>query len=484
VEDELAARDAEIAGLRTEVEQLRALVNELVATVEELRVENAELKARLGENSSNSSKPPSSDGYAKPTRQQRRAADRKAGKQRGTPGHHLARVDNPDEVIVHEPLCCEDCGSSLHDAEFVNEEVRQVFDLPPRKIVVREHRAVRRRCHCDHETKALFPPEAINVTCYGPQVRALAVYLTCTHHLPFDRAALVMSDICGLSISVGSVVNMVKEAAGGLDDFAIAVREALRGERLVHFDETGARVSGKLFWVHSASTEKLTAYIVHANRGGKAMDDMGLLSLKDEDGKELWSFDGIAMHDGWRSYRAYDVVHALCNAHHLRELKAAGVVWNQTWALEMIELLRSSKQTVERAKTQGQTTLDASTYHGILSRYGKLVKQGFEVNPKRARRKQSKTYNLLVRLDEYRQDVLRFASNFDAPFDNNQAERDIRMVKLQQKISGCWRTFSGAQHFLRVREYLSTARKQGQQAIDVLHALFEGKAWMPVAVQV
>jgi transposase len=469
----------EIDDLRAEVAQLRSLVDELLETVEGLRHENAELKARLGQNSQNSSKPPSSDGYAKPTRQQRRAAQRKAGKQPGAPGHHLERVDDPDEVIVHEPGCCDSCGSSLENAELTSEEIRQVFDLPPRKIVVREHRARKRRCSCGHETQAPFPPEAVNVTCYGPRVRALAVYLVCGHHLPFERAALVMSDVCGLSISVGSVTNMMREAALGLDDFAVAVREALRNERVVHFDETGARVNGKLFWVHSASTDQLTAYLVHVNRGSKAMDGMGLLALHDDSGNIVWSFEGIAMHDGWRSYRSYDVIHALCNAHHIRELRAAGVVWSQSWALDTIELLTSAKKAVEHAKQLGLEGLDASTYHGIVSRYGRLVRQGFEVNPRRPRRKQSKTYNLLVRLDEHRHDVLRFASDFDAPFDNNQAERDIRMVKLQQKISGCWRTTEGAEHFLRVREYLSTTKKQGQQALDVLVALFEGRCWMP-----
>ena len=470
--------------MEEELQQLRDALAERDAVIVELRAEIAELKARLGMNSSNSSKPPSSDGLSKVTRQQRRAAERRAGKQPGAPGAHLERVDDPDEVIVHDPQHCYDCGDSLVGADLIDEEVRQVFDLPPKKIIVREHRARRRRCPCGAATKALFPAEAINVTCYGPKVRALSVYLVCGHHLPFERAALVMSDICGLAISPGSVVNMVTQAAVGLTDFAVAVREALRDQRVVHFDETGARVSGKLFWVHSASTEHLTAYLVHANRGGKAMDDMGLLELHDENGNIVWIFEGIAMHDGWRSYRSYDVIHALCNAHHLRELTAAGVVWNQSWALKMIELLTSAKEAVEQAKQLGFDGLDASTYHGILSRYGKLVAQGFAANPRRERRKQSKTYNLLIRLDEHREDVLRFTSDFNAPFDNNQAERDIRMVKLQQKISGCWRTFAGAESFLRVREYLSTAKKQNQPMFDALIALFEGNCWMPGSAKV
>ena len=472
MEDLLAQKDAEIA-------KRDAVVEELNALIEVLRAEIAELRARLGQNSSNSSKPPSSDGYAKPTRQQQRSTKRKAGKQKGAPGANLSQVSNPDEILVHDPDHCESCGESLTGAEIIDEEIRQVFDLPERKVIVREHRARKRRCACRSQTKAAFPAEATNVTCYGPRVRALSVYLVCGHHLPFERAAAVMSDICGLSISVGSVANMVKDAAVGLDSFATAVREALRQRPVVHFDETGARVAGNLFWVHSASTESLTAYLVHANRGGKAMDEMGLLALHDEEGKVVWVFDGIAMHDGWRSYRAYDVVHSLCNAHHLRELRAVAELWNQSWAKEMTELLLSAKDLVDKAKAAGAESLDAGSYHGILSRYGRLISQGFEANPKRARLKQSKAYNLLLRLSEHRDDVLRFSSNFDAPFDNNQAERDIRMVKLQQKVSGCWRTAAGAEQFLRVREYLSTARKQGQQAMDVLVALFEGRCWMP-----
>ena len=430
--------------LRFDNAQLHEVAVQQQALIEELRAEIVELKARLGQNSRNSSKPPSSEGYAKPSRQQRRAVQRKAGKQPGAEGSHLARVDDPDDVIVHEPESCRSCGHSLEDTDIVDEEVRQVFDLPRRKVIVREHRARKRRCRCGKTTKASFPAEAINVTCYGPTVRALAVYLVCGHHLPFERAAVVMSDICGLSIAVGSVVNTVVSAGVGLDAFAVAVRDALRSEALVHFDETGARVAGKLFWVHSASTDQLTAYIMHANRGNKAMDEMGLLALHDKDGKVVWSFDGIAMHDGWRCYRSYAVVHALCNAHHIRELRAAGEVWNQTWAIDMIELLRSAKRSVEQAKTQGHDGLDAATYHGIVSRYGRLVAQGFETNPKQARRKQSKAFNLLLRLREHRDDVLRFTSDFDAPFDNNQAcdTRSLNVSELTERRIGKRRTCS------------------------------------------
>lgn len=465
MEDELAARDAII-------EQQRVII-------EELRAEIAELKARLGLNSSNSSKPPSSDGYAKPTRQQRRNTERKAGKQNGAPGAHLARVDNPDETFIHDPIECHSCGFSLEKADTIDEEVRQVFDLPQRKVIVHEHRARKKRCSCGKTTKAQFPPEAINVTCYGPQVRALAVYLVCGHHLPFERAATVMSDICGLSISPGSIVNMMNDAAVGLTDFAVAVREALRYQDVVHFDETGARTAGKLFWVHSASTDKLTAYLVHANRGNDAIDEMGLLGLKDDSGEFIWTFDGVAVHDGWRAYRSYGVVHALCNAHHLRELTAITELADQQWAQEMIDVLCTAKQAVDDAKIAKRDGIDASVYHQIVSIYSQLIAKGFKANPRQDGRAQSKAHNLLLRLSEHRDDVLRFAADFSVPFDNNQAERDVRMVKLQQKVSGCWRSIAGAKNFLRVREYLSTTRKHGIGSLDALVQLFAGDCWMP-----
>jgi len=275
----------------------------------------------------------------------------------------------------------------------------------------------------------------------------------------------------GVELSPGTILDTVRTAACGLDGFRSAVQEQLRNADVVHFDETGARVEGKLHWVHSASTLSLTDYLVHAKRGTPAMDE----------GAVLRDFTGVAVHDGWKPYRTYDVTHGLCNAHHLRELTAAGVVWDQGWANEMIELLIATKARVEEAIELGAAGLDASVGHGIRCRYGRLIVQGRNVNPKRPGRKQSKTYNLIERLDFQRDDVLRFATDFRVPFDNNQAERDIRMVKLQQKISGCWRTFEGAQRYLKVRSYISTARKQGENALDVLCRLIDGDPWLPEA---
>ena len=455
---ELAVKDAQIAAL--------------TALVGELREEIAELKAKLGENSKNSSMSPSSDGYASPTRQQQRAAARKAGKQKGEPGTHLAQVDDPDEIVVHSPPSCSSCDGDLSAAPVVDVEARQVFDIPPMRVTVTEHQVESRCCRCGATTAATFPDGVDAPALYGRRLRALAVYFIVFQHVPYDRTRQLFSDVLGVDLSAGTIFGSVQDAAADLDGFLEVLREAIRNQDVVHFDETGARVAGKLHWVHSASTDWLTYYFVHAKRGKAAMDE----------GEILAAFDGIAVHDGWKPYRRYrNVEHGLCNAHHLRELTAAGEVWNQTWANKMIGLLVETKAMIETAVEAGQTELDAKTLHGIRCRYGRLIAEGHKANPRRARKKQTKTFNLLKRLDEQRADVLRFATDFRVPFDNNQAERDIRMVKLQQKISGCWRTCSGAANYLRVRSYISTARKQGQNALEVLVRLLEGDVWMPTA---
>lgn len=472
--------NATIALLREENSALKVTVAAQGALIQDLKEQVAQLSGRLKMDSSNSSKPPSTDGLSKPApKSLRLPSNKKRGKQKGTSGHHLEAISHPDEIITLDPVNCSCCGVSLQEAEILKVEARQVFELPPQKVVVTEYRANTRRCLCGTKNKAAFPSQAIASACYGPKVRALAVFLVCGHHVPYDRAASMMSEICGLSISPGSITNMVKEAANGLGAFNNAVRDALRDARVVNFDETGARVAGSLFWVHSASTKTLTAYLVHKNRGSKAIDAMGVLTSA-EIGEGNWAFDGIAVHDGWRAYRSYEVLHALCNAHHLRELK--GIVEfdeTQLWATKMAELLVYAKHKVQDARKAKQVGLSVPDYLDILHQYDTLVTEGFSQNPKRPGRKQTKATNLLKRLGEYRLDVLRFVSDFEVPFDNNLAERDIRMIKLQQKISGCFRTTTGAEHFCKIRSYISTARKQGQRTMDILVALFEGNCWMP-----
>ena len=225
--------------------------------------------------------------------------------------------------------------------------------------------------------------------------------------------------------------------------------------------------------MHSASTAFLTLLECNKKRGRVAMDAMGILT----------AMSGVAVHDGWKPYRSYDVTHGLCNAHHLRELIAVGIGWDQGWANALADLLREAKHKTEIARDAGHRRLDAATLQSIRIRYGILVAKGFAANPEPETGKRSgydkKSYNLLVRLDQHRDDVLRFCVDFKVPFDNNQAERDIRMVKLQQKISGSWRTLAGAQNFCAIRSYISTLRKQDHNALAGLQMLFEGQVWLP-----
>ncbi len=461
-------REEEIVRLRAENAALRERVRELESRL-------ADLEERVKRNPRNSSMPPSQEGFSKPpvqNRAQRRAEKRRQGKQPGDEGRHLAQVDDPTEVFVHEPVTCPNCGADLSAAEVADVEVRQVFEFEVRRHVT-EHRMEVRRCTCGCAVKAGAPDEATAPACYGPGIRALACYLAVFQHIPYDRMAQFFSDVLGLPVSTGALVNMVKDAGGRLGFFSDVVRDLLKEAPAVHFDETGARVTGHLHWVHVASNALLTLIECHERRGTAAMDAMGVIA----------KMTGIAVHDGWKPYRAYDVVHALCNAHHLRELEGVGVVWDQGWANEMIDLLIEARDAVEQAKSDGKDRLDGSVLHSIRVRYGRLVQKGWAANPAPEVGKRSgytkKAANLLVRLDSQRHDVLRFATDFNVGFTNNQAERDVRMVKVQQKVSGSWRSIEGARAYCAIRSYISTMKKQNADVLDGLRQLFDGHAWLP-----
>lgn len=467
----------EVRALLAENARLRELNATQADAIAALTARVAELERRLRMDSTNSSKPPSSDGYAKkPNRAQRRAEGRRQGKQPGAPGAHLAALPTPDAVVTHRPECCGDCGADLADAPVEGVEARQVFELPPTRLVVTEHRAERRRCRCGRPTKAAFPEGVAAPTQYGPGVRALVAYLCAHQHLPCDRTAQLLADCFSAPVSTGSIVNMVAECAEGLAPFDDAVADRIASSPVAHFDETGARVAGTLHWVHSASTAGLTRYGVHPRRGKDGMEAAGVLPR----------FGGTAVHDGYPPYRHFGCAHALCNAHHLRELAAAAEIDGQGWAADMAELLVELGKTVDRARAAGAEGLPADVLRRYRRRYRRIVAAGRAANPpptvrtgRRGPIARSPAANLLARLDTRQDEVLRFAADFAVPFDNNRAERDIRMVKLQQKISGCWRTTSGAERFLVVRGYVSTLRKQSLPVLDSLRQVFEGNPWMP-----
>jgi transposase len=395
----------------------------------------AELGRRLGKDSSNSSKPPSSDGLGKPTRAERRVAERaegrRPGKQPGAPGAHLAQVAQPDEVIWHAPQQCGGCGADLADAVVVGVEARQVFDLPPLHLGVVEHRVQRYRCACGATTAAAFPKHARAAACYGPGLRALVAYLCVHQHLPVDRAAQLLADVLGAPVATGTLAAVLAEGAAGLGGFLEAVRAQLAAAPVAHFDETGARVAGRLHWVHSASTSGLSLFTVHPKRGKVAMDIAGVLP----------GFGGVAVHDGWAPYWRYqDLTHALCGAHLLRELEGIACESGQGWAAGMGELLGDVKLVAERARAAGLKRVDDETRARLQGRYERLLADGRAANPPpraagRGGGQRSPAARLLARLDAHRDEVLRSLDDTRVPFDNNQGERDLRMVKLQQKIS-------------------------------------------------
>jgi transposase len=470
---------ATVAAQAAVIVELRAVIAEQVGVIERLTARVAELERQLGKHSRNSSKPPSSDGLGKPpaAKRQRRGGGRRPGKQPGAPGAHLARVADPDEVVVHRPERCGGCGGDLTLAPVVGVEARQVFDLPEIRLWVTEHRVERRACACGQVTAGVVADIACAPACYGPGVRGLAGYLMVWHHVPVERAAQVLGDVLGANVSVGTLAGLAAEGAGGLGEFGERVREQLAQAPVAHFDETGARVAGRLHWVHSASTPLHSWFTVHAKRGVVAMDAAGVLP----------GFGGVAVHDGWSPYWRYQgATHALCAAHLLRELEGITELPGQGWAAELAEWFTLACAQATLARDRGADRLEATILAGLCDRYDRILAKGRAANPppsrppgRRRRRRRSPAVRLLERLGAHRGEVLRFLEDLRVPPTNNLAERDIRMVKLQQKISGCWRTLDGAQAFLTMRSYVATARKHGVNPLAALRRLFESDPWMP-----
>ncbi|MHB8288058.1 MAG: IS66 family transposase, partial [Acidimicrobiales bacterium] len=260
--------------------------------------------------------------------------------------------------------------------------------------------------------------------------------------------------------------------------FLAQVKDLLIASDVAHADETGLRVEAHLQWVHAVSTTDLTLYHLDTERGTAAMDAMGVIE----------HLRGVLVHDGWVSYRSYkNLIHALCNAHHLRELDAAGETDGQAWANDMAGLLTDTWLMVLEAKAADKSALSSDQLVEVRAKYDAIIAAGHVANPpvaptcKRGRPKRTKAHNLLLRLDNYADDVLRFATDFTVPFDNNLSERDVRMVKIAQKVSGGFRSDEGARAFLAFRSYLSTAAKQGINRLEALRELFNGEPWMPVA---
>lgn len=470
-EERIAELEAETAGLKADNATLRERVEQLAARVQEL-------EGRLAKDSHNSSKPPSSDGVRRRPKSLRKPSGKKPGGQLGHRGETLRLVATPDEVIEHRPAVCAHCQMPLDAAPIVGQERRQVHELPRVRLVVREHQALHLRCPaCQQISVGTFPAEAPSRAQYGPQLRALATYLVEEQLVPLGRTQQLLRDVFGVQLGRGTLVRWIQQAATVLEPVEAAIKTALQRVPVLHCDETGVRQAGTLAWAHVASTARLTHYAIQAQRGHVAIDAIGLLP----------AYTGVSVHDGFASYRTYTRCrHALCNIHHLRELTFLEEVYQQTWAKELKDLLRAMQTAVDRARTQGLRQLPAAQRAPLRARYHELLAAGLAANPpplrrpgQRGRLAQSPARNLLERLVLDQDQVLAFLDDLTIPFDNNQAERDLRTLKVQQKVSGCFRAPRGGDACVRLRGYLSTLRKQGHALLAALQTVFAGHPLYP-----
>ena len=464
--EELAAENAE----------LRETVLELRSVVDVLRAEVAELKRQLGQHSRNSSRPPSSDSpFSRPApKSLRRKSGRKPGGQPGHPGSTLALVDNPNERKRHEPGPCTGCGASLADAPEVGMERRQVFDLPPMTVRVIEHQLIARRCGCGRTSCGAAPAGVAAPVQYGPRITAIVLYLYVGQFLSKKRTAQALAELFGTPVCEGTVASMTARAADGLDGFLTQVGERLAQAEVAGFDETGLRVAGTLHWVHCARTGKYTLITCHPKRGRGGINDAGVLGR----------FRGVAVHDAWAPYDTYlDVEHQLCCAHAQRELQAvadlAGPDVDWCWATQAADALVTMQKLVAEATAAGAEAIDPYALDKQIQLYRSAAQIGMTQTSARSSTVMKKHNALARRLLDRQDDYLRFTSDWRVPADNNGSERDIRMIKLRQKVSGCLRTLTGAKQFCAIRSYLSTAAKHGRNFFNTLVMLAEGHPWMP-----
>jgi transposase len=474
LQEKLQAQEAEIQLLRAELAQALAALSQANARIKQL-------EGQAAKDSHNSSKPPSSNGIKEPgrkTQSLRQKSHKKSGGQAGHPGKTLMMVQQPDEIVRLSPSACSHCHHDLSRVCSCRTEQVQVFDLPVMHLQVREYQAEVKACpNCQHETRANLPdgisPSSVQ---YGPNVKALAVYLSCLQLLPLARTCQLLSALLGTSFSQACVLSACQQSAQAVQPVVEQIKVALQHSRVLHSDETGFRVGGLRWWLHVACTAWFTYYLAHPKRGSEAIEAMEILP----------QYHGINVHDSLAMYRRYPCLHALCVAHYLRELIYIHEHYQQDWAAQMILLLRSIHLQVQQARQQERQQLPEADQQAYRHRYRQLVHLGLLTNPPPTERthprgalKKSEPLTLLLRMQELEDLILRFMTHFEVPFTNNQAETDLRMMKLRQKISGCFRTTVGSTTFCTLRSYLSTMNKQGVHLLTALASTFTASPLSP-----
>lgn len=443
------------------------------AEIAKLAAKIEQLEKRLNKNSSNSGKPPSSDGLRRTTKSRRKKSGRKPGGQKGHQGSTLCQREDPDKV-VHLPLeCCPNCHGDLSDEKSLETQNRQTFDLPAFRLLVTEFRAEQKCCpHCQEKVGAGFPHGVNAPAQYGPRLCAFVTYLNIRHVIPVERIAELVGDLTQQRPSGGSVHNMIARCAELLETPVEEIREALREAGVLHADETGIRCDGKTQWLHTVGNQEGTIYSLGPKRGLEGFESGGVLK----------EFSGTLVHDFWGAYDSLECDHARCNAHLDRELISC-MESGHEWAGDLRGVLYEMKDLADHARSLQQSEVPGWQRKRLRKRYRKIIAAALKEHPprsrppdcrKRGRVAQSVETNLLLRLRDHEDEVLRFFDDLAVPFDNNQAERDIRMVKVQQKVSGCFRTLSGTESYCTIKSFVSTVRKQGGAVMESLHDAFAG----------
>ena len=476
-EEELRQLRQENKMLREIIQQQQELLDQLQKQVASQADQVKVLQNRLTKDSHNSSLPPSSDRFVRQPKSLRKKSEKKSGGQDGHPGSSLQWSASPDEVVCQQVEQCQACHHDLHTVAACHVECRQVVDVPAPHVVVREYRAEQKQCpHCGTITAAAFPKEVAAPIQYGPTIGATAVYLVHQQLLPLARASEVMADLLGIRMSEGTICELIQRCAAHLTWVEQQIKVALIQAEVIHQDETGLYVAGKRYWEHVTCTPTLTHYHVDPSRGQPALEAIGILP----------QFKGISIHDGWGSYFLYECEHAACLVHILRDLLFLSEEHGEIWANALKCLLLDMKEATEQAREQGKLWLDPLEVIDWEDQFLKLLDLGDQLHPHalappgtRGRCKQSAARNLLDRLRKHQKAMLCFLKDLRVSFDNNLAERDLRMIKVQQKVSGCFRSLAGAQAFSRIRGYLSTLRKQGLPLLSALQATLCGHPVLP-----
>ena len=435
-------------------------INQLIDISEKQEIRIKKLEAQINKNSRNSSKPPSSDSPFKNKDKKKKKQSTGAKKKRK--GTTLKQVEDPDEVVKCKVDFCEHCQSDLSAVNIQTLDKRQVTDLPPIKAYTIEYQGEVKECpHCHKITKAVFPEGVTHKIQYGSGIQAVAVYLRNYQLIPLERTIELFRDLFNIHLSEGTIVNMTTRCANNLSGFMEIVKQKLIAAKIMHNDETGINIRGILHWLHTAGNKDYTYLFPHKKRGRIAFDEIGILP----------DFKGVSVHDFWKPYEKYNCSHAYCNAHLIRELTFAHENLKQEWASKMISLIFNIKEKVDLSE---EHFLKEDLISEFIRKYDKIIKQGYKANPppkktgKRGRPKKGKALCLIERMDSHREEILRFMKEKDVPFDNNLAERDLRMVKVRQKISGTFRNIDRVEDYCRIRSYISTIKKQKKDVFTAL----------------